>query len=67
MKIILNGETKELEKIDVITVNKLLEYFDIFREGTVVLINEEILTKENYNTEIYEGFKVEILRFVSGG
>lgn len=67
MKIILNGETKELEKIDVITVNKLLEYFDIFREGIVVLINEEILTKENYNTEIYEGFKVEILRFVSGG
>lgn len=67
MQIILNGETKELEKIDVITVNKLLEYFDISREGTVVLINEEILTKENYNTEIYEGFKIEILRFVSGG
>lgn len=67
MQIILNGETKELEKIDVITVDKLLEYFDISREGTVVLINEEILTKENYNTEIYEGFKIEILRFVSGG
>ncbi|MGL5054387.1 MAG: sulfur carrier protein ThiS [Fusobacteriaceae bacterium] len=67
MQIILNGEAKDLEKIDVITVDKLLEYFDISREGTVVLINEEILTKENYNTEIYEGFKIEILRFVSGG
>lgn len=67
MKIILNGETKELEKIEMITVEKFLEYFDISREGVVVLINEEILTKENYNTEIYEGFKVEVLRFVSGG
>ena len=67
MEIILNGETKELEKIEMITVEKLLEYFDISREGVVVLINEEILTKENYNTEIYEGFKVEVLRFVSGG
>lgn len=67
MRIILNGESKDLEKVEIITVEKLLEYFDISREGVVVLINEEILAKENYTTEIYEGFKVEVLRFVSGG
>lgn len=67
MEIILNGEKKELEKIQVISIDKLLEHLEISKEGTVVLLNEEIITKENYNVEIYEGFKVEVLRFVSGG
>ncbi len=67
MEIVLNGEIKRLEKMQSISIDKLLEYLDISKEGTVVLLNEEIITKENYNAEIYEGFKIEVLRFVSGG
>lgn len=58
---------------DNITIEKnmsILEYLNILKldkDSVVVLLNDNILKKDEYNTELYENCVIEILRFVSGG
>lgn len=66
MNIILNGEETKFNT-ECIDVNKILSSLNIPSEGLIILINGEIITKDEYQKEIYEGYEVEILRFVSGG
>lgn len=71
MNIILNGEKYEISK-DNITVEELLNElsvkWNIDLSGAVVLVNDEIVKKNNWKTEkITEDYHLEVLSFVSGG
>lgn len=71
MNIILNGEKYEISK-DNITVEELLNElsvkWNIDLSGAVVLVNDEIVKKNNWKTEkIDEDYHLEVLSFVSGG
>lgn len=71
MNIILNGEKYEISK-DSITVEELLNElsvkWNIDLSGAVVLVNDEIVKKNDWKTEkIAEDYQLEVLSFVSGG
>lgn len=71
MRIILNGERYETVKDD-LTVEELLEElsvkWNIDLSGAVVLVNDEIVKKNDWKTEkIAIDYHLEVLSFVSGG
>lgn len=71
MRIILNGERYETAKDD-LTVKELLEElsvkWNIDLSGAVVLVNDEIVKKNDWKTEkIAIDYHLEVLSFVSGG
>lgn len=66
IKIILNGEEKELGSD--ITIQKLIEGMNIKSTMFVVEKNLEIVPKENYdNCKINDGDKIEVVSFFGGG
>lgn len=71
MNIILNGEKYKIEKNDV-SVDNLLEElskkWEIDLSGAVVLVNDEIVKKNEWKEKkVGNDYHVEILSFVSGG
>jgi sulfur carrier protein len=71
MRIILNGERYEAAKDD-LTVEELLEElsvkWNIDLSEAVVLVNDEIVKKNDWKTEkIAIDYHLEVLSFVSGG
>lgn len=71
MNIILNGKKYEISK-DNITVEELLNElsvkWNIDLSGAVVLVNDEIVKKNDWKTEkIAKDYHLEVLSFVSGG
>lgn len=65
MKFYLNGESTPLTNS--LTISTLCKNLEINLDGTVILLNGDILQKYQYYFPIKENDKVEILRFVSGG
>lgn len=65
MKFYLNGELTPLTTS--LTISTLCKDLEINLNGTVILLNDDILQKDQYYFPIKENDKVEILRFVSGG
>lgn len=70
MKIILNGKKHLLEKE--LSVKELLtsleNEWNIDLKGAVVLVNDDIIKKDNWEEfQIKENAEVEVLSFVSGG
>ena len=66
MKIILNGEEKEIK--EEITITSLLAGLKLNSDITVVEINSEIIDKNKYEeVKIKENDAVELIRFVGGG
>ncbi|SJZ63706.1 thiamine biosynthesis protein ThiS [Cetobacterium ceti] len=65
MKFYLNGELTPLTNS--LTISTLCKNLEINLDGTVILLNDDILQKNQYYFPIKENDKVEILRFVSGG
>ena len=64
--VVLNGEKKSLKKG--ITIEKLLEQFQVPPGTVVVEVNEDILSKDSHATvQLKEGDRVELVRFVGGG
>ena len=62
----LNGKNETLE--DKINVANFLEQKSIKQQSVVVMINEDIIKKDKFETTLIKnGDEVEILRFVSGG
>ncbi len=62
----LNGKNETLE--DEINVANFLEQKSIKQQSVVVMINEDIIKKDKFETTLIKnGDEVEILRFVSGG
>ncbi|MCF2639260.1 sulfur carrier protein ThiS [uncultured Fusobacterium sp.] len=70
MEIILNGKKHLLEKE--LSVKELLtsleNEWNIDLKGAVVLVNDDIIKKDNWEKfQIKENAEVEVLSFVSGG
>lgn len=70
MEIILNGKKHLLEKE--VSVKELLtsleNEWNIDLKGAVVLVNDDIVKKNNWEEfQIKENAEVEVLSFVSGG
>ncbi|MCS6873736.1 MAG: sulfur carrier protein ThiS [Pyrinomonadaceae bacterium] len=66
MKILVNGQEKELEKP--ISLSELLERFELPVERIAVEVNEEVISRANWSKVlIKEGDKIEIVHFVGGG
>lgn len=70
MEIILNGKKHLLEKE--LSVKELLtsleNEWNIDLKGAVVLVNNDIIKKDNWEEfQIKENAEVEVLSFVSGG
>ncbi|MFF5996410.1 sulfur carrier protein ThiS [Lysinibacillus sp. KU-BSD001] len=67
MFIIVNGKQIELPET-VQTVQGLLAHYNLENRIVVVEVNQEIITKENYETtSLSHGDVVEIVHFVGGG
>jgi len=66
MQIILNGENAELE--NALSLNELIDKYDMKRETVVVEYNGELPDKGLYDSiKTKEGDKIELIRFVGGG
>lgn len=66
MKIVLNGENRELhESISLLT---LMEQEGVTDKVMAAAVNMQIVKKEDWGTKsLEEGDKVELLQFVGGG
>jgi thiamine biosynthesis protein ThiS len=66
MKIIVNGEVREIEEGTTIAI--LLQGLDIPQAGTAVAIGDSIVSRDEHDTRpIVEGERVEIIRAIGGG
>jgi sulfur carrier protein len=66
MQIILSGEQVELGSP--LSLNELIDRYDMKRETVVVEINGELPDKSDYdNIRTSEGDVIELIRFVGGG
>ena len=66
MKIYLNGEDINLEHS--ITVEKLLELYNIDKNKVAIERNMEILNRSEYQSvSLNEGDKLEVIHFIGGG
>lgn len=66
MKILLNGRSRKMD--DNLTVERLISAEESPREGLVVMINDDIIPREVWETRsIMASDEVELLCFVSGG
>ena len=64
MSITVNGKQMELFE----TVQQLLVHYRLENRIVIVEVNEDIVTKENYETtSLSHGDVVEIVHFVGGG
>ncbi|MCI6152546.1 sulfur carrier protein ThiS [Fusobacterium perfoetens] len=70
MKIILNGVEEEIEKEIILKefIEKISIEKNITLSGAVVLVNDNLIKKDNWqDVTIKENDVVEVLVFVSGG
>lgn len=70
MQIILNGTSENLEKEMLVSefIEKISSEKNINLSGAVVLINDDLVKRDNWKEVIIkENDQIEILTFVSGG
>lgn len=66
MKIVLNGETREVEEGT--TLSMLMEQDGVMDKVMAAAVNMQIVKKEEWGTKsLKENDKVELLQFVGGG
>ncbi len=66
MKIVVNGEEREIE--DGATVSRLVSLLDLKSDRLAIELNVRILRKGDWDsTELAEADRVEIVSFVGGG
>jgi sulfur carrier protein len=66
LKLIINGEAREVE--DVATVQDLLVHFKLAEKILVVELNRSIIDRNQYETtRLQEQDQIEIVHFVGGG
>jgi thiamine biosynthesis protein ThiS len=66
MKVIINGEAKEI--VGELSLNELLEHFTLPQERVAVELNREVVRKKDWeNVKINDGDKLEVIHFVGGG
>ncbi|MCF2612477.1 sulfur carrier protein ThiS [Fusobacterium perfoetens] len=70
MQIVLNGVSENIEKEMLISefIEKLSSEKNINLSGAVVLLNDELIKRDNWkDVSIKENDEIEVLTFVSGG
>lgn len=70
MQIVLNGVSENIEKEMLISefIEKLSSEKNINLSGAVVLLNDELIKRDNWkDISIKENDEIEVLTFVSGG
>jgi sulfur carrier protein len=70
MQILLNGVSENIEKEMLISefIEKLSSEKNINLSGAVVLLNDELIKRDNWkDVSIKENDEIEVLTFVSGG
>lgn len=70
MQIVLNGVSENIEKEILISefIEKLSSEKNINLSGAVVLLNDELIKRDNWkDVSIKENDEIEVLTFVSGG
>lgn len=70
MQIVLNGVSENIEKEILISefIEKLSSEKNINLSGAVVLLNDELIKRDNWkDVTIKENDEIEVLTFVSGG
>jgi thiamine biosynthesis protein ThiS len=66
MKILINGETKELSSE--LNLSDLLKYFSLPLERVAIELNKKVVRKKDWEiVKIVEGDKLEVIHFVGGG
>lgn len=66
MKILINGETKELS--NELNLSELLKHFSLPSERVAIELNKEVVRKKDWEiVKIAEGDKLEVIHFVGGG
>ncbi|BBE31416.1 hypothetical protein OSSY52_15570 [Tepiditoga spiralis] len=64
MRIIFNGREEDIEKSN---FYDLLEKYNIDEKKVVLILNNEILKKEDYKNNLNENDKIEVITVVGGG
>lgn len=70
MQIVLNGVSENIEKEMLISefIEKLSSEKNINLSGAVVLLNDELIKRDNWkDVSIKKNDEIEVLTFVSGG
>lgn len=66
MTILVNGETKEIQKE--INLSELLELLALPSERIAIELNREVVRKKDWaNIKIKDADKIEVVHFVGGG
>ncbi len=66
VRILINGETKELSQI--LNLNELLKHFSLPSERIAIELNREVVRRKDWEkTKVSEGDKLEVIHFVGGG
>ena len=66
MKILINGESKEINQD--LNLNELLKHFSLPSERIAIELNREVVRKKDWeNIKVSEGDKLEVIHFVGGG
>ena len=66
MKILLNGETKEIA--EELNLSGLLKHFSLPSERVAIELNKQVVRKKDWeNIKIAEGDRLEVIHFVGGG
>lgn len=66
MTITINGEQREIPSD--VTVETLLERYEVPREGSAVALNDDVVPRPQYSaTVLRDGDRIEIIVAVAGG
>jgi thiamine biosynthesis protein ThiS len=66
MKIIINGETKEIP--NEVNIIELLESFSLPKERIAIELNKQVVRKKDWgNIKIADADRIEVIHFVGGG
>lgn len=66
MKILINGETKELT--EQLYLHELLKHFSLPSERIAIELNKEVVRRKDWESiKIKDADKIEIVHFVGGG
>jgi sulfur carrier protein len=66
MTIVVNGETKEIQKE--VNLSELLELLALPSERIAIELNREVVRKKDWaSIEIKDADKIEVVHFVGGG
>ncbi len=66
MTIVVNGETKKIQKQ--VDLKGLLELLELPSERIAIELNREVVRKKDWaNIEIKDADKIEVVHFVGGG